>query len=97
MTATNSLAHCTPVYTLWKDEVGTGPYLAYTDTNINYEIVSLNNTPTNPTELLIETTSTAEGSMPGKKWRIRISVCSVADITTANNPAHIYFELVFDY
>ena len=90
---TNTKAGCTPMYSLYKDD-GTGTYVAYTDINPSYDIVDFNSALT---EVQVTSSMANDGYIVLDTWKLRVSVASVPNISTADNPEHIYFTLTFDY
>ena len=74
----NSDSDCTPVYMLFVDD-GTGSYVAYSDLNGSYDIISLD-TSTNPVSLKITTSTADDGYLIEEIWSLRVTVASVSDL-----------------
>ena len=74
----NSDSDCTPVYMLFVDD-GTGNYVAYSDLNGSYDIISID-ASTNPVSLKITTSTADDGYLIEEIWSLRVTVASVSDL-----------------
>ena len=92
---TSSLAHCTPYYSLFKED-GTGTYVPYSDANPSIEIISLIPSA-NPTATLITTSVADDSALDNQQWKLRVSVASKTPFSEALNSQHIYFTVTFEH
>ena len=95
ITVTSSLAHCTPYYSLFKEDA-TGTYVPYTDTNSSIDIISLIPTAS-PTSTLITTSVADDAALDNQQWKLRVSVASKTPFSEAVNSQHIYFTVTFEH
>ena len=95
ITVTSSLAHCTPYYSLFKED-GTGTYVPYIDTNPSIDIISLIPSAS-PTAILITSSIVDDTVLDNQQWKLRVSVASKTPFSEALNPQHIYFTVTFEH
>ena len=81
---TSSLAHCTPYYSLFKEDA-TGTYVPYSDTNPSIDIISLIPSA-GPTAILITTSVADDAALDNQQWKLRVSVASTTPFSEALNP-----------